>query len=223
MPSLPDLPGKGLVCGASRRAKLITAAAGLGALALGGVVVRRVLNRGGPDAGIDSDPIAETPTAPSGSEKKEVPKAAPKSERKGTSEDAEAAAPEEKPAPANDSPNEPEDEEPPPPEERTIPVPHPEPPLPTGTDAPPNAVEPGNISADKEPHHALNNPVGEPDETEYPDPFEKRDDPRDPPDPDGEPFGEEPHPATGSESTSEPPSSQDPDRAEPPQRDKLDD
>ena len=102
-----------------------------------------------------------------------------------------------------------------------MPVPHPEPPNTTGTDAPPNpAAEPGNISGDKEPHHALNNPVGDPDETEYPDPFEKREDPRDPVDPDGEPFGEEPHPATGSESTSEPPSSQDPDRVEPPRRDK---
>ena len=45
-------------------------------------------------------------------------------------------------------------------------------------------------------------------------------------DPDGEPFGEEPHPATGSESTSEPPLSQDPtvsDGGRPPKRDKLDD
>jgi hypothetical protein len=101
------------------------------------------------------------------------------------------------------------------------------PPKTTGTDAPPKpSVEPGNISGDKEPHHALNNPVRDPDETEYPDPFEKRDDPRDPVDPDGEPFGEEPHPATGSESTSEPPLSQDPtvsDGGRPPKRDMLDD
>ena len=83
----------------------------------------------------------------------------------------------------------------------------------------------GDRSKDASPHHALNNPVGEPDPTEYPDPYERREDPRDPPDPDGEPFGEEPHPPTGSTSTSEPHPSQDP-RAEPhegPKRDKLDD
>jgi hypothetical protein len=52
----------------------------------------------------------------------------------------------------------------------------------------------GDRSRDPEPHHALNNPVGEPDETEWPDPYEKREDPRD-----------EEHPPTGSTSTSEPP------------------
>jgi hypothetical protein len=72
----------------------------------------------------------------------------------------------------------------------------------------------GDRSRDDEAHHALNNPVGEPDPTEYPDPYEARDDPRD-----------EPHPATGSQSTSEPHPSQDPE-AEPwegPKKDKLDD
>jgi hypothetical protein len=57
---------------------------------------------------------------------------------------------------------------------------------------------------ERDPHHELNNPVGEPDPTEWPDPYERRDDPRDPPDPDGAPFGEQPHPATGSRSTSQP-------------------
>ena len=45
-----------------------------------------------------------------------------------------------------------------------------------------------------------------------------------PPDPDGAPFGEQPHPATGSQSTSEPHPSQDPE-AEPwegPKRDRVD-
>ena len=51
----------------------------------------------------------------------------------------------------------------------------------------------GDRSRDREPHHALNNPVGEPDETEWPDPYEKREDPRD-----------EEHPPTGSTSTSDP-------------------
>jgi hypothetical protein len=68
--------------------------------------------------------------------------------------------------------------------------------------------------SERDPHHDLNNPVDEPDETEWPDPYEKREDPRG----DG-------HPATGSRSTSEPHPSQDPE-AEPwegPKRDKMDD
>ncbi len=87
------------------------------------------------------------------------------------------------------------------------------------------AAEPGNRSHDKGPHQALNNPVGEPDETEYPDPYETRPDPRDPVDPDGAPFGEEPHPVMGSESTSEPPLENDPEHPEggrPPRRENLD-
>jgi hypothetical protein len=94
----------------------------------------------------------------------------------------------------------------------------------TGFPEPPGK-DPGDISGDREPHHVLNNPVEDPDPTEWPDPYEKREDPRDPPDPDGEPFGEEPHPATGTESTSEPHPSQDPeagDRWEGPKREKLD-
>jgi len=66
---------------------------------------------------------------------------------------------------------------------------------------------------ERDPHHPLNNPVGEPDETEWPDPYDRREDPRD-----------EDHPATGSRSTSEPHPSQDPE-AEPwegPKRDKID-
>ena len=67
---------------------------------------------------------------------------------------------------------------------------------------------------ERDPHHPLNNPVGEPDETEWPDPYDRREDPRD-----------EDHPATGSRSTSEPHPSQDLE-AEPwegPKRDKIDD
>lgn len=45
---------------------------------------------------------------------------------------------------------------------------------------------------DGEPHHALNNPIADPDPTEWPDPYEKREDPR----------GEAPAPAPPS--TSEP-------------------
>lgn len=97
---------------------------------------------------------------------------------------------------------------------------------PTPAAPPKPTAEPGDISNDKDPHHALNNPVGEPDPTEWPDPYEKREDPRDPGDPNDPLTGAEPHPATGAESTSEPHPSEDPeagDRAKPPQRDKLDD
>jgi hypothetical protein len=53
-----------------------------------------------------------------------------------------------------------------------------------------------------EPHHELANPVGEPDETEYPDPYEKRSDPRGP---------EASDPATAGPSTAEPPPPRNPD------------
>ena len=77
-----------------------------------------------------------------------------------------------------------------------------------------------------EPHHALNNPVGEPDPTEWPDPYDRREDPRDPVDPDADSLVEAPHPQTGAESTSEPNPKQDPEAqpwARPPNRDNLDD
>ena len=86
--------------------------------------------------------------------------------------------------------------------------------------------EKGDRSRDRTPHSALNNPVGEPDPTEWPDPYETREDPRDPPDPDGQPFGEEPRAPTGSRSTSEPHPKQDieaGDKANAPEGDKLDD
>jgi hypothetical protein len=55
-------------------------------------------------------------------------------------------------------------------------------------------ANPGNISEDEEPHHALNNPIADPDETEWPDPYEKRRDPRgDTPAP-APPSTSEPHP-----------------------------
>jgi hypothetical protein len=66
----------------------------------------------------------------------------------------------------------------------------------------------------RDPHHDLNTPVGEPDPTEYPDPYERREDPRD-----------EPHPPTGSHSTSEPHPDEDieAEPTDPPERDRLDD
>jgi hypothetical protein len=43
-----------------------------------------------------------------------------------------------------------------------------------------------------EPHHSLNNPADQPDPTEYPDPYERRPDPRD--GPGSETSTSEPHP-----------------------------
>ncbi len=84
----------------------------------------------------------------------------------------------------------------------------------SGFPEPPADDEPGDRSDDATPHSSLNNPVDEPDPTEWPDPYEKRDDPR----------GED-RPASGSTSTSEPHPAQDPEAepAKPPERDKLDD
>ena len=93
-----------------------------------------------------------------------------------------------------------------------------------GFPEPPDAAARERLASD--PHHELNNPVGEPDPTEWPDPYERREDPLDPPDPDGEPFGENPRAPTGSTSTSQPHPSQDPEAGEhwkAPERDNLDD
>lgn len=93
----------------------------------------------------------------------------------------------------------------------------------TGFPEPPGR-DPEDRTRDRDPHHVLNNPATDPDPTEWPDPYERRPDPRDPEDPDHAPFGEEPHVTPGSQSTSEPHPSQDPE-AEPwegPKRDKLD-
>jgi hypothetical protein len=91
---------------------------------------------------------------------------------------------------------------------------------PSGFPEPPGK-DPGDISRDRDPHHVLNNPVRDPDPTEWPDPYDKREDPRDPTDPDGE----EPRPTPGAQSTSEPHPSKDPEAPdwEGPKRDKLDD
>jgi hypothetical protein len=75
-----------------------------------------------------------------------------------------------------------------------------------------------------DPHHALNTPVGEPDPTEWPDPYDQRPDPRDPNTGEQLPVGTVPHTPPGATSTSAPHPSQDPE-AEPwegPKRDKVD-
>ena len=81
----------------------------------------------------------------------------------------------------------------------------------------------GTSVRERTPHSALNNPVTESDLTEWPDPYDHRQDPRDP----GEEMtsgGDARHTAPGATSTSEPHPSQDPE-AEPwegPKRDKVD-
>src|SRR5947207_14077663 len=42
-------------------------------------------------------------------------------------------------------------------------------------------LDSGDLRGGRDAHHALNNPVGEPDPTEWPDPYERRPDPRFPP------------------------------------------
>ncbi len=53
-------------------------------------------------------------------------------------------------------------------------------------------------------HHALNEPAVDPDPTEWPDPYDKRPDPRDPPEEDERMDFGEVHTPTGATSTSEP-------------------
>ncbi|HEX4304497.1 MAG TPA: hypothetical protein VHZ54_00530 [Solirubrobacterales bacterium] len=150
----------------TKRTRVVVAAAAGGALAVGGFVVKRVLDHGGEgesESAASADPIAETPTAPPGAEKKPVPKpkaAKPKAARAKPPKPKAAPKPKAKPKAARA-------------------------PKTTGIDAPPKPeVEPGNQTGGKDPHHALNNPVvDDPDLTEYPDPYDTREDPRDPVDP----------------------------------------
>jgi hypothetical protein len=254
MAKLPDIPGKDLVEDTTKKARAIVVGAGSGALAVGGFVVRRVLGGGGDDEGAESG-LEVSPSAvatdggpattdagpattdgapavvPTGEGRRTATKRKPAPKPKAAKpKPAKAKAPKPKPAkPTAAKPKPPASKpEPAKPKAAAKPKVDPdEPPATTGTDAPtvPGA-EPGDQRGGKDPHHSLNNPVADPDETEYPDPYDKREDPRDPVDPDGAPFGEEPHPQTGSASTSEPPPAADPeggDRARPPKRENLDD
>jgi hypothetical protein len=76
--------------------------------------------------------------------------------------------------------------------------------------------EPKQVPPDRsrDPHHELNNPVGEPDPTEYPDPYEKREDPREDPGAHGATSTSEPHPTQDIEAG---------EKARAPERDNLDD
>jgi hypothetical protein len=189
MPNLPDIPGKSLIAGMTHRTRAVVATAGTGALAVGGLVAKRVLGHvghGDAGTGASADPIAETPTAPPGAEEKPVPKTKPA-----------------KPKPAK-------------PKAAAKPKPAPKPKASKPKPAKPKATPKPKPDKPKDPHHALNNPVvDDPDMTEYPDPYDTREDPLD-----------EPHPQTGAESTSEPPLQQDPELengGKPPRRDNLDD
>ncbi len=84
--------------------------------------------------------------------------------------------------------------------------------------------EPSESGQPPDPHHVLNNPATDPDPTEWPDPYDKRPDPRDP-EVDDEPFGDESHTPTGATSTSEPHPDQDIEagQVKPDERDNLDD
>ena len=99
----------------------------------------------------------------------------------------------------------------------TLPAADPEHPGIPGRDAPP--------ALPSEPHHMLNTPVGEPDPTEWPDPYDRRPDPRNPNPDDPLPLGDDAHPPTGAQSTSEPHPDQDPEAIPPTDRDRdaLDD
>jgi hypothetical protein len=74
-----------------------------------------------------------------------------------------------------------------------------------------------------DPHHALNAPVGEPDPTEWPDPYDRREDPRDSGAAEEASVGEAPHTQTGATSTSAPHPSEDPEAFpwEGPKRERL--
>jgi hypothetical protein len=58
----------------------------------------------------------------------------------------------------------------------------------------PPGKDPGDRSGDPTPHSSLNTPVGEPDPTEWPDPYDRREDPR-------APAAEMPFPGDGSAHT----------------------
>jgi hypothetical protein len=83
----------------------------------------------------------------------------------------------------------------------------------SGIEEPPGR-DPGKIHGDPDPHGVLNNPASDADPTEWPDPYDRREDPRFPPEADEV---EDAHTATGSLSTSEPHP-----EVEPPEREKLD-
>jgi hypothetical protein len=78
----------------------------------------------------------------------------------------------------------------------------------TGFPEPPGK-DPGDVSGDPTPHTSLNVPVGEPDPTEWPDPYDRREDPRAPADGMSFPGDDSAHTSAGAGSTSAPHPQQD--------------
>src|SRR3954452_9539884 len=68
----------------------------------------------------------------------------------------------------------------------------------------PPGKDPGDLSRRPSPYSALNTPVGEPDPTEWPDPYDRRDDPRAPTDEMVFPGDGRAHTPVGATSNSEP-------------------
>ena len=73
----------------------------------------------------------------------------------------------------------------------------------------PPGLDPGDVSDAPTPHSALNTPVGEPDPTEWPDPYDRREDPRAPADEMVFPGDHQAHTPAGAQTTSAPPPDQD--------------
>lgn len=69
----------------------------------------------------------------------------------------------------------------------------------------PRGADPGDLSSRPSPYAALNTPVGEPDPTEWPDPYDRREDPRAPAEEMVFPGDGTFHTPVGATSTSEPP------------------
>jgi hypothetical protein len=68
----------------------------------------------------------------------------------------------------------------------------------------PPGKDPGDVSREPSPYAALNTPVGEPDETEWPDPYDRREDPRAPAEEMVFPGDGRSHTPVGATTTSEP-------------------
>jgi hypothetical protein len=73
----------------------------------------------------------------------------------------------------------------------------------------PPGKDPGDRSGDRTPHSSLNTPVGDPDPTEWPDPYDRREDPRAPADGMVFPGDGTAHTPVGATSNSEPHSADD--------------
>lgn len=89
----------------------------------------------------------------------------------------------------------------------------------------PPGKDPGDISRGQSPYSALNAPVGEPDPTAWPDPYDRRADPRAPSEDMVFPADGASHTPVGATSDSEPPAADDIEapNTDAPERDNLDD